>query len=222
MEGVVGLLERLYRSALGRPMSRLARAATALLKPRMIYGYDDPATGNFRKYCRMSSSVTVMNPRGLSVEDHVWVWHHTILDATEGITIHEGAQIGAWVGVFTHGSEASVRLLGPSFVHIPNHERRGYTRGPVSIGAYSFVGAGSVILPGVTVGRGVLIAAMSLVTRDVPDYAIVRGQPAKVVGDTRDFDAKYFAEHDFSDTYYDPEALAHIEARREAPTKGTP
>ena len=218
----MGLLERLYRGPLGRPMSRLARIASSLLKPRMIYGYEDPATGEFRKYFRMSSSVAVMNPRGLSVGDHVWVWHHTILDATEGISIGEGAQIGAWVGVFTHGSEASVRLLGRSFVHIPNPDRKGYTRGAVHIGAYSFVGAGSVILPGVRVGRGVLVAAMSLVTRDVPDYAIVRGQPAKVVGDTRDFDAKYFADHDFSDTYYDANALDHIQARRGALSRGAP
>jgi acetyltransferase-like isoleucine patch superfamily enzyme len=45
------------------------------------------------------------------------------------------------------------------------------------------IGGGVVILPGVTIGREALVGAGSLVTRDVPDYKIVIGSPAKVVGD---------------------------------------
>jgi acetyltransferase-like isoleucine patch superfamily enzyme len=204
------LLERLYRSPMGRVMSLVGHAVAQLQSPFMVYGLVDPATGQFRKYTRMSSTVVIMNKKALSVGDHVWVWHYSILDATEGLVLEEGCQIGAWVGIFTHGSERAIRLLGRQFVHIPNTERKGYTRGSVHIGAYTFVGAGSVILPGVTIGKGCLIGTGTLVTKSVPDYSIVVGSPGQVKGSTLDLDSRSFAEFDFSDTYYDANALEII------------
>jgi acetyltransferase-like isoleucine patch superfamily enzyme len=206
------VLERLYRSPFGRAMSVVVNAYARLHKPFMVYGYQDVASKTFRKYTRMSSTVTIMNRKALAVGDHVWVWHYSILDATEGLVIEEGCQIGVWVGIFTHGSERAVRLLGKEFIHIPNAERRGYTRGSVRIGAYTFVGAGSVVLPGVTIGKGCLIGTGSLVIQDVPDYSIVVGQPGRVVGSTVEMDAELFKEHDYSATYYDAQAILRIRA----------
>ena len=206
-------LERLYRSPLGRGMSTVAQLLARLQRPFMVYGYFDHASHQFRKFTRMSSTVAILSPSRLAVGDHVWVWHHSILDATEGLIIEEGCQIGAWVGIFTHGSEASIRLLGQTFINIHNSERIGYTRGSVKIGAYTFVGVGSAILPGVTIGRGCLIGAGALVSKDVPDYSIVVGRPGQVKGSTIDLDARYFASHDFSDTYYDATALAAIQQK---------
>lgn len=204
------LLERLYRSPVGHTMSWVAHVYAKLQRPFMVYGYYDHKSRCFRKFTRMSSTVAIMSEENLSVGDHVWVWHHSILDATEGLAIEEGCQIGAWVGIFTHGSEASIRLLGRGFIDIHNKERRGYTRGSVRIGAYTFVGAGSAILPGVRIGKGCLIGAGALVAKDVPDHSIVVGRPGQVKGSTIDLDARYFAEHDFSETYYDPIALEMI------------
>ena len=154
-----------------------------------------------------------MSPERLAVGEDVWVWHHCIIDATEGIEIGDGAQIGAWVGIFSHGSERAVRLLGRRFVHIQNSQRAGYTRGPVKIGAFSFVAAGAVVLPGVTIGKGCLIGAGALVNKDVPDYSIFLGNPGEVRGSTLDMDARAFSKSDFSSTYYDPDALAAVLAR---------
>jgi acetyltransferase-like isoleucine patch superfamily enzyme len=53
---------------------------------------------------------------------------------------------------------------------------------PVSIGAGTAVGAGSVILPGVTIGQWAMVGAGSIVTRDVPDYGLVMGNPARLAG----------------------------------------
>ena len=204
------LFERLYRSPFGRVMSSLAWGIGRFQRPFMIYGYKDTPSGQWRKYTRLSSSVILMNRPALALGDYIWVWHYSILDATAGLTIEQGCQIGAWVGIFTHGSQNAIRLLGEQFVHIPNQERAGYTRGAVHIGAYSFIAAGAKILPGVTIGKGCLVGAGSLVTKDLPDFAIAVGAPAQVKGSTLDLDLESFRQQDFSASYYDPAALAII------------
>lgn len=52
---------------------------------------------------------------------------------------------------------------------------------PVEIGAYAWIGAGATVLPGVRVGCHAVIGASSVVTKDVPDYAIAVGNPARVI-----------------------------------------
>jgi acetyltransferase-like isoleucine patch superfamily enzyme len=56
-----------------------------------------------------------------------------------------------------------------------------YSKGPIIIGDNSWVGTGAIILDGVKVGKGVIIGAGAVVTKDVPDYAIVAGIPAKLI-----------------------------------------
>lgn len=51
----------------------------------------------------------------------------------------------------------------------------------ITIGNDVWIGMGSYIMPGVTIGNGVTIAANSVVTKDIPDYTIVGGTPAKVI-----------------------------------------
>ncbi|MCB8822089.1 CatB-related O-acetyltransferase [Microvirga rosea] len=55
------------------------------------------------------------------------------------------------------------------------------SRGDVTIGNDVWLGSGAIILSGVTVGHGAVIAAQAVVTKDVPPYAIVGGNPAKVI-----------------------------------------
>ncbi len=54
--------------------------------------------------------------------------------------------------------------------------------GPITLRYGASIGAGAVILPGVTVGRFALVGAGAVVTRDVPDHALVVGNPARQVG----------------------------------------
>ena len=58
---------------------------------------------------------------------------------------------------------------------------------PISCERYSLVGCGAVVLPGVTIGKGATIGALSLVIEDVPPGAIMAGAPARQVG-ARDLD----------------------------------
>lgn len=55
------------------------------------------------------------------------------------------------------------------------------TRGETRIGNACWIGDSVIVLPGVTIGNGAVIGAGSVVTRDVPDYAIAAGNPARVL-----------------------------------------
>ena len=53
---------------------------------------------------------------------------------------------------------------------------------PISIGAGTWLGIGVVVLPGVTIGQGCAVGANAVVTRDLPDYAVAVGVPARIIG----------------------------------------
>lgn len=63
----------------------------------------------------------------------------------------------------------------------PVMDQGGFTRGPLSIGDGTWLGAGVIVLDGVSIGKGCVVGAGSVVTRDLPDYSIAVGLPAKVV-----------------------------------------
>jgi maltose O-acetyltransferase len=92
-------------------------------------------------------------------------------DTSERITIGTRASIAQDVVVLTGSHE------------VGDHEHRAGldTRRPVTIGDGVWIGARSVVLPGVTVGAGAIVAAGSVVTRDVPPDTLVAGVPARVL-----------------------------------------
>jgi acetyltransferase-like isoleucine patch superfamily enzyme len=56
---------------------------------------------------------------------------------------------------------------------------------PIHVMDDAWLGAGAIILPGITIGTGAVVSAGSVVTKDVPDWAIVAGVPARTTGDVR-------------------------------------
>ena len=67
----------------------------------------------------------------------------------------------------------------PNFSRLYNDVK--VVRGKVQIRDDAWIGTGAIILPNVTIGRGAIVAAGAVVTKDVPDYTIVMGVPAKIV-----------------------------------------
>jgi acetyltransferase-like isoleucine patch superfamily enzyme len=63
----------------------------------------------------------------------------------------------------------------------PQHIELHTSRGDVTLGHDVWIGSGAAILSGVTIGHGAVIAARAVVTRDVPPYAVVGGNPASVL-----------------------------------------
>lgn len=56
---------------------------------------------------------------------------------------------------------------------------------PIRVGDYAWIATGAVVLPGVTIGRGAVVGAYTLVSKDVPDYAVVTGNPARIRENSR-------------------------------------
>jgi len=54
---------------------------------------------------------------------------------------------------------------------------------PITVGKNAFIGARAMILPEVCIGERVIVGAMSVVTKDVPDHQVVAGNPAKKIGE---------------------------------------
>jgi acetyltransferase-like isoleucine patch superfamily enzyme len=65
------------------------------------------------------------------------------------------------------------------------------------IGAYSVIAVNSVLLPGVKVGSNCLIGASSLITKDVPDFSVAVGSPAKIISDIRNLKSKATGENHY-------------------------
>lgn len=201
------MLRAIYMSPVGSLISMLMQSVAWIHRPFMVYGCRDRVSKKFRKFTRISSSAVIGDRDNVAISDHVWIWHHTIIDGSNGVTIGQGTQIGAWVGIFSHGSERAVRLYGESYINVDRDQRKGYTRGPVNIGPYSFIGAQAIILPNVTIGKGALIAAGAVVSSNVPDFGIARGNPAKIVGDVRKLDEKFWEDPELRKTYFSDEGL---------------
>jgi acetyltransferase-like isoleucine patch superfamily enzyme len=77
---------------------------------------------------------------------------------------------------------------GYELVDIPPSEQKTITK-PIVIGDNAWIGANCVITAGVTIGKHVIIGAASVVTKDVPDYSVAVGNPARVIK-KYDFDNK--------------------------------
>ena len=169
--------------------------------PRMIWGFKNP-NGVFCRRTRFSDTVFWYHKENVFIEDNAFVWHYSIIDGTGGVHIEEGAQIGAWVGIFTHSSHIAIRLYGNHYQTVPEFEKAGFSIKPVRIGKYSFIAAGSKILPGVSIGKGVIVAAGSIVSENVPDFSIVAGNPAKVIGSVNKLDERYLRDNDHIKQYY--------------------
>jgi acetyltransferase-like isoleucine patch superfamily enzyme len=179
---------------------RLQDKQRAEKTPKMLWGYRD-STGGWQARTRISDTVSFYRRENIHIADNVFIGHFSILDGTNDLVIEEGVQLAGWNGLYTHSSHVAIRLYGNHYQDIPESHKIGYKTGKISIGRYTFVGAGAKIFSGVSVGRGVLISANSVVTRSVEDFQIVSGNPAEVIGDTRDLDAKYLADLQLREWY---------------------
>ena len=117
----------------------------------------------------LSPTLTIGNNCTIGARSHI--------TCTHSITIGDNLLTGPNVLITdnAHG-EVERELLDTA----PNY-RPLYSKGPVVIEDNVWIGEKASIMPGVHIGKGAIIAANSVVTHDVPTYAVVAGMPAKVI-----------------------------------------
>ena len=105
--------------------------------------------------------VTLNRMRGVKIGKNVWIGYDSIIETSSPhlVTIRDGASVGIRCTIIAHLREVKGVLIEED----------------------ADIGTGAIILPGVTVGRGAVVTAGSVVTRSVPEWTVVQGNPAKPV-----------------------------------------
>lgn len=117
-------------------------------------------------------------PPYISIGEGTIIGDHAFLDGRAPLTIGNHVDIASSVAIYN--SEHDLDSEGFEAIVAP-----------VEIGDYCFIGPRVTILPGVKIGKGAVVAAGAVVTKDVPDFAIVGGVPAEKIGERKNKDLKY-------------------------------
>lgn len=109
-------------------------------------------------------------PSNIKIGRDTIIGDHCFLDGRAPLTI--GNHVGIASQVLIYNDEHNI--------HSDNYEN---SFGPVEIGDYVFIGPRAIILPNVKIGKGAVVAAGAVVTKNIPDFEIWGGIPAKKIND---------------------------------------
>lgn len=139
-----------------------------------------PSKGNLKKLlqafasvgeqCRIEAGIHVDLGAQIYLGNRVYINAHCVLLDGAELRIEDDVLLGPAVQVYTvsHPNDVSQRCQGMQQAK------------PVLIKKQAWIGGGAVILPGVTIGQGAIVGAGSVVTKNVPDFACVKGNPARL------------------------------------------
>ncbi len=111
-------------------------------------------------------------PSNVTIGKGTIIGDHATLDGRAKLTIGDHVDIASEVMIFNAEHD----------IHSPNFDP---VEKPVTIEDYVFIGPRAIILPGVKIGRGAVVAAGAVVTKDVPELTIAAGVPAQPIGQRR-------------------------------------
>jgi len=117
-------------------------------------------------------------PSGISIGKNTIIGYGTFLDGRGKLSIGSHVDIASQVLIYTDEHDINSPTFGNSFA-------------PVTIKDYVFIGPRVIILPGVTVGRGAVIAAGAVLTKNIPDFEVWGGVPAQKISERKLKDPQY-------------------------------
>jgi len=117
-------------------------------------------------------------PKNISIGKGTIIGDHVTLDGRDKLTIGSHVDIASQVMIFN----------GKHNVHSDDFHP---IHAPVTINDYVFIGPKAIVMPGVTIGKGAIVAASAVVTKDVPEKTIVAGIPAKEINKRKVKELKY-------------------------------
>ena len=142
------------------------------------------------------AGVRIWHPETVHIGNNVYLGHDAMLKGYHAGTLRIGNDTWIGQGVFLH-SAGNITIgskvgIGPfvkiltSAHEIPQDTTTAILAAPLNFAAVTIedgadIGVGAILLPGVTVGTGAQVGAGAVVTRDVPPFSIVAGNPAKVI-----------------------------------------
>ena len=143
----------------------------------------------------IQKNIGVIHPETFEIGNRVFIGEQTVLQGRFDGRCVIGT--GVWIGPQSYfdardliieeyvGWGPGAKVLGSEHTGVPTEVpiiQTDLQILPVRIGAWADIGVNAVILPGITVGRGAIVGAGAVVTRDVPEFAKVVGVPARLIG----------------------------------------
>ena len=176
------MLEILYTRRIIKHFATVGRNPLIMRKIKVLGGENISIGDNF--YCywgqrfetysqhngeQFSPKIIIGNNVSINPDCHI--------GAINRIEIHDGALLASRVFITDHfhGDTTAQSLV------IPPQNRKLISKGPVVIKKNAWLGEGVAVMPGVTIGCNAIVGANSVVTKDVPDNAVVAGVPAKLI-----------------------------------------
>lgn len=178
--GLVLPLLRLHLAYLGGGIGSVARLLPRIprtLLPHVLrtYGATIGRGTRFKDGLRIDNAEGDQDATGdfsnLRIGRRCYIGLEVFFDLPDRIVLEDEVVLSAGVRILTH-ADCGARVM-----------RRWYPRirAPVQVGQGSWIGVNAVILAGVNVGRCCVVGAGAVVTRDVPDYTVVAGAPARII-----------------------------------------
>src|SRR5262249_15779944 len=143
----------------------------------LIIGAKNLSVGDYSRidaFCVVSAG-----SGGISIGAYVHIGAYASLQGSGAITIEDFSGLSSRVSIYSSNEDYSGAGLTNPTIH--ENLRKTYDA-PVRVCRHAIVGCGSVILPGVTIGNSAAVGALSLIRKNVEDFAIVAGNPAKKIG----------------------------------------
>jgi acetyltransferase-like isoleucine patch superfamily enzyme len=156
-----------------RPEELRGLGPGCVLEPGVLVFHPENVTLGRNVYVGHGTILKGYYKNELRIGDETWIGQQCFFHAGGGLTIGARVGIGPGVKIITSQHEEAGRAVPVLFSPV--------RFSPVAIEDDGDLGVGSVILPGVTIGRGAIVGAGAVVTTDVPPYAVVAGVPARVL-----------------------------------------